>query len=424
MRHKRIKNMASNYAGAFFSSAFPIISLPFFLKALGTEHWGIVAILGMTVSFLGIIDAGFSQVLIREFSSRSKLQDNNLGVLGRKFVSFKTIYLLAAIIVAVTTLLTSRFAVKLWLNVEGDLLKEAQFAFIGAGFVSAFQIGSAPQRAMLVATGDHFLLNLISISSSSVKYFGAVLGVIFFPTVYTVIIFFVFGSFFEFLFRVFVVEKRNDLKWELGIFSQEIIPLIPQMLTMFSAVSISLLALQIDKLITSHMLSIRDFSIYSIASSISMGALQFIYPITITFTPEIFDGSNNDQTLSNLNIKIVTILFSGAILCWFVFLKYGESLVLAWLSDRALVDAVLTPISFLLAGVTINAFYNVIYLNWFASGKDTLILRMNILSLVFSVLIMPMIVKSNGINGAAAGWAFVNLLMLLIALLVSFGKEK
>jgi O-antigen/teichoic acid export membrane protein len=422
MKHKHIKNMASNYVGAFFSSAFPILSLPFFLRTLGVEHWGIVAILSMTVSFLGIVDAGFSQVLIREFSSKSDSLDDNLGVLNRRFVSFKTIYLFAAIIILITIFIISEYVVKLWFNLDGNLSKEAQFAFIGAGFVSAFQIGSAPQRALLLASGDHFILNLISILSSAVKYCGAVVGVIFFPTVHTVIFIFIFGSLLEFSFRMWAVEKKNNFTCKFGIYWRDVIPLLPQMLIMFLAVSISLLSLQIDKLITSYMLTIKDFAIYSIASSISMGALQFIYPVTTTFTPEIFSDSNNPKTLRNLNIKIVTILLFGAILSWFIFIKYGQLLLLSWLSERSLVDAVLTPISFLLIGVTINAFYNVCYLNWLAFGKVNLILKMNFLSLVISIIITPILVKSNGINGAAAGWALLNFLMLLSGLFVNCRK--
>lgn len=416
--------MSSNYAGAVISAVAPIISLPFFLKAVGTECWGIVAILTMTVSLLGMVDAGFSQVLTREFSIKYDPSKKNNEALCALFVSFKTIYLIAAVIVAISIPLISDKVVHLWLNINDDLAQKAKMALVGAGLISALQIGSAPQRALLIGLGSHFSLNVVSIFANMFKYFGGAIALMYFPSVYIIILFFILGALIEFLARGYIAEKKIMIVWRLGVSWGEVKPIFPRMLTMSGAVAISLLAMQADKLIVSYMLSIKDFSVYSIASSISMGALQFIYPMMTTFSPEIYQSSNNPDVLKSVNRKIAIILLAGATICWIIFIKYGELILLAWLSDKELVSFIYYPMSFLLAGVTINAFYNICYLNWIAFGKSQIILKINLASLFVTLIIMPVLIKQYGINGAAASLALVNLLMFGISMLLCFRKEN
>ena len=69
------KNILSNYVGMGVVALAPILALPWYLAALGPKQFGLIGFITMLQAILGLLDAGMSQALVREFSVRLSLAD-------------------------------------------------------------------------------------------------------------------------------------------------------------------------------------------------------------------------------------------------------------------------------------------------------------------------------------------------------------
>ena len=60
------KNIIFNYMGQFYIMFIGIFMLPFYLKYLGTEEYGLVGFFTMLTSWMMLLDMGLSTTLSRE----------------------------------------------------------------------------------------------------------------------------------------------------------------------------------------------------------------------------------------------------------------------------------------------------------------------------------------------------------------------
>jgi O-antigen/teichoic acid export membrane protein len=409
------KNIFYNYLGSFSSVLAPLITLPYLLKILGVEAWGLIAMLNMFVAFLLIFEAGVSQVLTKELSSAYDSSATDNSNFKKYFTSFRNVYSYIGILIAIIFTLFSGFIADFWIKRSGASFEDVRLVVISAGVMSGLQFASSPYRSLLAGIGSHQSLNLISINVTFFKFFGGLLAVQHTHSIKTLIMFYLLGSIFELLGRVIVSKKYIGTIGYFFVSWNDLNRAFPAMATMSISVLISLLAMQADKVIVSYYLTIKDFSMYSIAASISMGAMQFINPLMVAFSPEIFRNSRNVNGINLINKRIYIAIAVPAVILWFIYFESGSEILDLWLSNKELVKLLYYPIMFLLLGVTINAFYNVQYIKWLATGRTKIILLINCVTLLLTIIISPLLTLKYGVNGAAFGWALINLCMLSLS---------
>ena len=409
------RNIFYNYLGTIFTVSAPIITLPQFLRILGVEAWGLIALLNMFVAILLIFEAGVSQVLTKDLSLAYYSNDTDNCNFKKYFTSFRNLYSYIGILIAIIFALFSGVIAEFWIKNSGASFEDTKIVVISAGIIAGLQLASSPYRSLLSGIGSHQSLNLISINVTVFKYFGGLLAVQHTHSINTLIIFYLIGSIFELLGRIFFSKKYIGTGRYFFVSWAHVNDAFPAMSVMSISVLISLLAMQADKLIVSYYLTIKDFSMYSIASSISMGAMQFINPLMISYSPEIFKKYKSVNDINRINKNIYIAIAVLASISWFFYFESGSDILNLWLSNRELVQLLYYPIMFLLLGVTINAFYNVQYIKWLATGRTKIILLINCVTLLLTIIISPLLTLKYGVNGAAFGWTLINFVMLFLS---------
>ena len=71
------KNIIANFAGSGWSALMGLIFLPFYIRLMGAESYGIVGIFVSLQAIFSILDLGLSQTLNREMA-RLSANPNNL----------------------------------------------------------------------------------------------------------------------------------------------------------------------------------------------------------------------------------------------------------------------------------------------------------------------------------------------------------
>src|SRR5438876_480978 len=83
------QNVLTNYAAAVWLGILSLVLIPVYLNRLGPGQWGIVAICITIQSFLGLLDAGLSNIMPRNLAQVAGDKGREL----KAFVIFSRLYL-------------------------------------------------------------------------------------------------------------------------------------------------------------------------------------------------------------------------------------------------------------------------------------------------------------------------------------------
>ena len=411
------RNIYANYIGAVVTIAAPIIALPWYLSILGPKQFGLIGFVTALQAFLGLLDSGISQVSIREFSVRmngTKEGHHNAGTL---LFGFERLYWLVAIFVGIITLLSSDFISSHWLVLDVESTALGLAAVCGGGVIFAVQFPGTLYRSFLAGAQAQVRLNVINLTGLLLRHVGGVTLLTVWPQLSTYLIWQVVVSILETTARHYFAWKtlgikRADIRWN----SAALNSVWPSVAKMSGAVFLGALTVQLDKIILSRLLPIEQFGYYVIASTISQGVLNLIYPLVQAISPRMMQLSLEPIALRALNFKLARSIAIMVLAGTAGFIVAGEWVLSFWLRDPKVVGIVYPLLSILLIGSALNAFYHVGYYNWLANGQVRRILFVNVVSLVVCLAVTPSLVTWQGIIGATFGFLAMNAIGLVISL--------
>lgn len=397
--------------------AAPVIALPWYLSILGPKQFGLIGFVTALQAFLGLLDSGISQVSMREFSVRMNDTKEGRHNAATLLFGFERIYWLVAICAGIITLLSSGFISSRWLVLDAESTALGLAAVCGGAVIFAAQFPGTLYRSFLAGAQAQVTLNAIAVTGLLLRHVGGVSLLTVWPQLSTYLIWQAGISVLETAVRHYFAWKtldirRADVTWNSAALSS----IWPAVAKMSGAVILGALTVQMDKIILSRMLPIEQFGYYVIASTISQGVLNLVYPLVQAISPRMMQLSLEPIALRALNIKLARSIAIMVIAGAAGFIVAGEWVLGFWLRDPNAVAIVHPLLSILLIGSALNAFYHVGYFNWLASGQVRRILLVNVVSLVVCLVITPPLVTWQGIIGATFGFLAMNAIGLVISL--------
>ena len=411
------QNILANYLGTSVGALAPLLALPFYLSALGPKQFGLIAFIVMLQALLGLIDAGMSQALVREFALRANNTDAARFRSSALLFGFERIYWVFAIVAGLITAVLADSIASHWLKLDGLPVAFGRDAIYGAAVIFAFQFPGSVYRSVLVGAQAQVALNVLVLCSALIRHGGGVVIVWVWPTLHAYLLWQALIALLETVVRGYLAWKtvgvdRNQAAWR----ASELYPVLGSVASMSGAVWLGALTTQMDKMVLSRVASIEQFGYYTIASTIGIGALQLIYPVFQAVLPRAIQLKDDKNALRALYIKLLAIIALVAATGGLVFVSAGEWLLQVWLGSSALVESIYPVLAVLLVGATLNAFYNIGYVNWIVHKKIRRIFQINVLSFFLLLALLPSLVESQGLIGAAVGWLTINLIGLVLSL--------
>jgi O-antigen/teichoic acid export membrane protein len=417
------KNIVANYLGIGTAALAPILALPWYLSALGSEQFGLVSFVLMLQAVLGLIDAGMSQALVREVTVRFNSAEGGRRSTASLLYGFERIYWIFAMCAGCATFLLSDVIASNWLKLNGISVLTGKEAIYGAAVIFAVQFPGSIYRSLLVGVQSQVKLNAVVLVSALIRHAGGVVVVMAWPNLATYLIWQALISLLDTLVRGQLAwktlgEKRKHFKWD----AQELRPVWRLALGMSSVTLLGALTVQMDKIILSRLTTLEQFGYYTIAATIATGALQLIYPLVQAVLPRAIQLRENPPELRRMLVKLALLISALVTMCIVFFLFLGKWLLISWLKGSPAVDVVYPVLSVLLIGTALNAFYNIGYVNWVVHEKIKKVFFVNAMSLVLSVGLIPFLVSWYGVIGAAVGWMTINLIGFMFS--VDWLKRK
>lgn len=411
------RNVIANYAGAGVAALAPMLSLPWYLQALGHQQYGLIAVIAMFQTLLGLLDAGMGQALVREFAVRFENIAGQRRSVAALLFAFERVYWGFAWCAAGALALAAGPLAGHWLRLGDMPSTVGEMAIFGAAAIFAFQFPGSVYRSLLVGAQAQVALNALIFAGTLLRHLGGVLVVVSVPHIGAYLVWHAVVALLETLARRYWAWRTLDceglqVRWETG----ELRQVWRLVAAMTGATWMGTLTIQMDRIVLSRMVSIEQFGYYTVAVTVAAGVLQLIYPLVQATLPRAIQLRHDAVALHRLGVKLFFLIGCVVVGGSVVFLVAGRWLLSVWLRDAQAAAAVYPLLAILLLGTAMNAFYNVGYVYWIVHDRSRRLLQVNALALLLSVAFIPPLVEWRGTIGAAFGWLTINLLGLVLSL--------
>jgi O-antigen/teichoic acid export membrane protein len=410
-------NIIANYIGQIYSAGIGIVILPFYLKYLGLEAYGLVGFFTMLQAWIALLDLGLSPAMMRE---AARLKNSYGGLVELKILlrSIEVVFFILAFILIILTLSNSNEIAQSWLKINELTIEDVAHSIVLMGFMISLKLIVSLYRSTINGCEYQVWLNIFLVIVNTLKFAG---GFIFVKYVSRDI-----THFFEYQMFIGVVElliiqvKMYKLLPKSRNFISPSLVALKKILHFSSSVAfvaiIWVVATQIDKLLLSHFISLKEYAYFSLAVLVSGVILQLSGPVSQAIIPKMTSllADNKEKLMLDLYNKatqfVAIISFSIAGTVAF----FSTELLYVWTGDIE-ASKWAGPILFWYAlgnGIlTIFSFQS--YLQ-FAYGKLKYYVYGGVIFGTFQILIVSIAVYTYSAIGAAIAWTIIQSILFLV----------
>lgn len=408
------RNLIAAYSGMLLNMLVPLIVTPFVLRALGTEAYGLIGIGLMLQSMLTFLEAGLSASLSRAFAERTAGQGEAGASSGMHDLLRTLEYFYAALVgmVCLLALLVAPLLSRHWIT--GHALPHAvvwqSITLIGLMvatrfFVSLYGGGLAGLQRQVALNVTAMTMNVFAnagavavlfwVSSDPRAYFAwlALTGALTALALRVVLTASLPVP--EASARFDWAQWRGIRRFSVGISSLTIT---------------SLAVTQADKLLLSRLLPLRDFGFYSIASSVSNFVQLMTIPVQTVYYPRMTqcqakgDAAELKATYHFASRLVALLVFPVG----FTLALFSHDVLLLWLRDEQVAEAVYPILSLLVLGTTLlTSLMMMPYAMTLAHADTRITLRMHLALLCIQVPAVIFAAIEFGAVGAASLWCLL-----------------
>ena len=418
------RNVIANFAGSAWSGLMRLTFLPFYVRLIGIESYGIVGIFVSIQAMFAILDLGLSQTLAREMA-RLSTDRRNASLMADTARTIEVIYWCAAVVVGLIVLSLSDFISNDWLspdNLSRATLQEAMWAM---ALVIALRWPVALYTGALIGLQRQILLNALLAVFSTTQGLGA-LAVLWYikPTVQ----YFLLWQGFVALIQVAVLKiVLNECisSPRPGRFRRELVQRLWRFAAGMTGIGlVSMLLTQTDKILLSNLLTLTDFGYYTFATTAAGSLYALIGPVFTAYQPRLAAlAPETDQSglvgvyHQGCQLMTVAIVPAGAVLAFF-----SNEIVDLWTHDSHVVANASLLISFLMVGNVLHGLMHLPYALQLAFGWTTLAFSTNVIAVIVLVPAIYFSTTRWGAIGAAIVWVLLNLAYLTISAQFMYGR--
>jgi O-antigen/teichoic acid export membrane protein len=416
------RNVVANYASQIYVTLIGIVMVPFYVKYMGVEAYGLVGFFVMLQAWFQLLDMGLTPTMARE-TARFQGGGTDALSLRRLLRALEGIFIVVAILGATLLMAGASTIASHWLKVEQLPLSEVEHAIMliavivalrwvcglyrGAvnGFerlvwLSGFNAAVATARFVLViplfiyvgASPTHFFVFQLAVALSELLVLVA---------------------------QTYHLLPKADFTPGSRISAWDWKPLrgvLKFSLTIAFTSSVWVLVTQTDKLVLSKLLPLTEYACFTLAVLLASGVMIVSGPISGALMPRMtrLHAQGDEEGLIRLYRNATQLVAAIAIPASLVLAVFAEEILLAWTGD-ADIAAKSAPVLRLYAlGNGILALGAFPYYLQFAKGDLKLHLIGNAL---FVALLIPSLIWAtwrHGMIGAGYSWLSANAVYFLL----------
>jgi O-antigen/teichoic acid export membrane protein len=400
------KNIIANYVSKIWGIISVFFFVPFYIDVLGIESYALINFYSVILAIMFFADGGLSATLNREIARSSDKK-----YLGNMLYTMEKVYSVICLFIIIIVSCSSFFIASNWLTSDTISLVDLRVYISLIGIIVAFQLFTSFYSSGLMGLEKQVLSNGIQILSGIFRSALVLIPLYFYPTLLTFFIWQVFVTILFFFITRYNLWKfiRTNIPYK---FEKNILKTVGSFASgMMLMAIISSLNTQIDKLVISNILSLKDFGYYSLAGILAQAPVLIVTPIALSFLPRIikYTASSDKIELSKLfHILsfVISVLSSSMAMVIFLFTK---DFALIWTHDTQISETIGNVTKVLLIGGVFLSFQFMPYHLAIANGHTRTNTNLGVASIIFIVPALIFFVNHYGLLGATYTWLFLNM---------------
>lgn len=411
--------LAVSIASRGWAAALSLLAVPLYLRFLGVEAYGVVGIFVSLSAIVSLLDLGLGATLTREMSKVPGRQTQAAQARDTAW-TFELVYVALAVFVGVLGALLSYPLGVAWVTVDNLNRSDVTQALMLASLALACQwpsnlygAGLAGLQRQVRLGGATTLLGTLRVAITLIAIgWDHSLQAFFCAQIVAALL---QTWFFRRLF--WTALGRDD---HTSAFRPRLLRNSLRFAGGMTGIAFTTIVLtQTDKLVLSRVLSLSEFGVYTVASTLATGLYMVISPLFSVMYPRfsalVHEGVAKESELVrqyHASSQLIALLLMPLAVLLVV---NGQEVLFLWTGDQALAVAGGWTVSFLVLGNACNGLMNIPYALQLAYGWVRLTFVFSVVSIVLLVPGIWWAANTYGPAGGAAVWALLNLAYLMVA---------
>lgn len=405
------RNLIANYLGQIWTALMRLAFIPLYIHYLGIESYALIGLFGVVMASLSVLDMGMTPTLSREMASLTggKHTPESIRDLLR---SIEIITFGISALIIVIFVVGSRWLASSWLQTNQLPNEVVSQALTIMGIVAALNFATTIYRSSIAGLQRQVLLNIVNTVLVTLQGLGAVAILAWVsPTIQA---FFVWQgvititTLLTLAFTLYTILPRPK---RLGQFSLKALREVWTFAGgMMSITLLALLLTQVDKILLSRLLSLKDYGYYTLATTLASTLTFLVVPITQAWFPRLTQlvASGDYPALVRTyheGAQLVTVIVGSVAL---VLIFFGDIFLQLWTQNSELSQRTAFLLSLLVIGNLLNSLMWIPYQTQLAYAWTSITVKINIVGVLFIVPAILWATPLYGTLGAAWCWIALN----------------
>lgn len=409
------RNLLAGLANSVWSAVIGLAVVPFYLKYLGIEAYGLIGFFVTTQAVLSVLDMGMAPTINREVARCSA--SGNLKEAGKLLHTLAVIYWCMAGAIALLILALAPLIADYWLQSKQLSPATISHAVMLMGLVVACRWPIGLYQGALIGAQCVTVSSGINMAMVSVGNLGAVMVLAFVSP--TIEAFFIWQASVGLVYAITMRAAAWRIIGKTGRMSFDVDRLksVWRFTAGMSGIALSATVLtQLDKVILSKTLGLEGFGHYMLAATVVGALYMLIMPVFNVIYPRLSAlaaaeevGKLTDLYRSGTRL-FATVLFPVAMLL----AVFAEDLVRVWTGNATVASSVAPVIALLSIGSALHGVMFIPYALQLAYGITRLPLTINMILMAILVPLIIFFALSYGVLGGAAAWLIFQVLYVFL----------
>lgn len=398
-----LKNSAYNFAGSIAPLFVALFTIPFLIKGLGEEKFGILSLAWVVIGYFSLFDFGIGRTLTKIVAEKIGLEqiDEIPGLFWTALFLMFIISLIGSIILVIG----SPFLVQSIFNISKDYQEQSIYTFYALALSIPIVTTTAGLRGVLEAYQKFGMINLLRSVLGVFTFVGPLLCLIFTNNLFVIVLVLSFFRLIIWIFFYLECKKLNSLKnAEIKIVKSLIKPILKTSSWMSVSNLIGPIILYVDRFLIGALISAVAVTFYTTPYEVVTKLLIIPSALASVLFPAISSNyKTNPEYTSKLfskSVKYIFIILFPIVLIISIFAKEGLDI---WLGPN-FADSSTLVLQLFAIGIFLNslAFFPFTYLQ--SIGRPDITAKIHLFELPLYLIFMWYFIPKLGITGAALVW--------------------
>jgi len=409
------KNLIAGLTNSIWSALLGLMVIPYYLKYLGVEAYGLIGFFITMQAVLQILDMGIATTMNREVARCSAI--GGLDNAGKLLHSLSVIYWTMGVFIAVLITICASWIADNWIQSVQLTSSTIKSSIILMGMIIACRWPIGLYQGAIIGAQRMAISSTLNIIMVTVGNIGAVALLAFISP--TIEAFFIWqacvGLIYALAIRLLawkIIGRKKSNHFDVD----SIKAIFHFTFGMSGIILMGLIFSQMDKVLLSKILSLKDYAHYMLATVIASGLYVIVTPVYNIVYPRFcaIIASGEIEILCKAyrfyTRALAVVLFPTAM----ILAVFSNEIILVWTGDSDTANAVAPLVTLLVIGTALNGIMYVPHALQLAYGMTKLPLMINgILMIVFLPLIIYLAEKFGAFGGACA-WALLHTFYVLV----------